>query len=156
MVLADTLELLHILSVFLLLGALGMITYSSVMISRTDDVQKFGTYVAIGGTGGMFAGIATALVGVFGVLAAWKIGWSLTEGWLIAAYIATGVAFLMPIVAFKPGGDHVEKLMDQAYEEGRIIPEQLEILTSIKYRVAEVIMYGLLVFIAYVMVFKPF
>ena len=69
MVLADTLELLHILSVFLLLGALGMITYSSVMISRTDDVQKFGTYVAIGGTGGMFAGIATALVGVFGVLA---------------------------------------------------------------------------------------
>ena len=60
--LADTLELLHILSVFLLFGALGMITYSSVMISRTDEVQKFGIYVAIGGTGGMFAGIATALV----------------------------------------------------------------------------------------------
>ena len=62
----------------------------------------------------------------------------------------------MPIVTFKPWGDHVEKLMDRAYEEGRILPEQLEILTSIKYRVAEVIMYGLLVFIAYVMVFKPF
>jgi len=154
--LAHTLELLHILSVFLLLGALGMITYSSVMISRTDDVLKFGIYVAIGGTGGMFAGIATLLVGVFGVLAAWKIGWSLTEGWLIAAYIATGAAFLMPIVTFKPWGDHVEKLMGQAYEEGRILPEQLEILTSIKYRVAEVFMYGLLVFIAYVMVFKPF
>ena len=156
LVLADTLELLHILSVFILMGALGMITISSVMMSRTDDVQKFGVYWAVGGVGGFAAVIATLFVGVFGVLAAWEIGWSLTEGWLIAAYIATAIAFLMPLFTFKPWGERVEKLMPQALEEGRILPEQLEVIHSTKYRAAEIFMYALLVFIAYVMVFKPF
>ena len=156
MVLADTLELIHILSVFLLMGALGMITYGSVMMSRTDDVQKFSVYWAIGGVGGFGAMIMTLLVGIFGVLTAWKLGYSLDAGWLVAAYVATGIAFVMPILTFKPWGESVEKLMPQALEEGRILPEQLAVIHSKKYRFAEIFMYALLVFIAYVMVFKPF
>jgi uncharacterized membrane protein len=154
--LADTLELIHILFVFLLLGALGMITYASVMVARTDDVQKFGIYLAIGNTGGMFSGVSLLLAGLFGFLSAWEIGLSLTEGWLIAAYITTGVAFLVPMFTLKRWGDQAEKLMDRALQEGRILPEQKEILTGIKYRVTEALMYGLLIFIAYDMVFKPF
>lgn len=154
--LADTLELIHILFVFLLLGALGMITYSSVMVARTDDVQKFGIYLAIGNTGGMFSGVSLLLAGLFGFLSAWEIGSSLTAGWLIAAYIATGVAFLVPMFTFKRWGDQAEKLMDRALQEGRVLPEQKKIMTGAKYRATEVLMYGLLIFIAYDMVFKPF
>lgn len=156
MVLADTLELFHILFVFLLLGALGMITYSSVMVARTDDVNKFSIFVSIGSVGGMISGIALIFVGLFGFLAAWEIGWPLTSGWLIASYITTAVALVVPALTFKPWGDKVEKLMPQALKEGRILPEQKEILTGTKYRATEAFMYGLLVFIAYVMVFKPF
>ncbi len=156
MVLADTLELLHILFVFLLLGALGMITYSSVMVARTEEVEKFGIYLSIGNTGGMISGIALVFVGIFGFLSAWEIGWRLTEGWLIAAYASTIVALIVPSVTFKPWGEKATKLMEQAYKEGRVLPEQKEILTGTKYRATEAFMYGLLVFIAYVMVFKPF
>jgi hypothetical protein len=53
-------------------------------------------------------------------------------------------------------GEQVEALMPQALREGRILPEQKVILTGRKYRVTEAVMYGLLIFIAYVMVFKPF
>jgi uncharacterized membrane protein len=156
MILADTLELIHILCVFLLLGALGMITYSSVMSAKTDDVRKFEIYQAIGSTGGMLAGIMSLFVGVFGTLTAWKIGYSLDAGWLIAAYIATSIAFLLPLFTFKPWGERVEKMMDKALDEGRILPEQRAILNGARYRISEVFMYGLLVFIAYDMVFKPF
>jgi uncharacterized membrane protein len=116
MVLADTLELLHIISVFLLMGALGMISYGSVMMSRTEDVQKFAIYWAIGGVGGFGAMIMTLFTGIFGVLTAWKIGYSLGAGWLVAAYIAIGIAFLMPLFTFKPWGEAVEKSMPQALE----------------------------------------
>ena len=151
MALADTLELLHILFVFLLLGALGMITYSSVMVARTDDVQRFAIYVSIGSVGGMISGASLLLVGLFGFLSAWEIGWKLTSGWLIASYITTGVALVVPAVTFKPWGEKAEKLMPQAISEGRILPEQKEILTGMKYRATEAFMYGLLIFIAYVM-----
>ena len=156
MVLADTLELLHILSVFFLLAALGMATYSSVMMARTDDIQKFALYFAIGSTGGMIAAITTILTGVFGVLAAWEIGWPLTSGWLIAAYISIGFAFAIPVAVFKPASDKVEALMPRALEEGRVLPEQRAIFEAPLYRGFELGMYALLVFIAYVMVFKPF
>lgn len=156
LVLADTYELLHILFVFLLLGALGMITYSSVMVAKTDDVQKFGIYLSIGTTGGMISGASLVLTGIFGFLAAWEIGWSLTEGWLIAAYVSAIVALIVPTVSFKRWGEQATKLMPQALNEGRILPEQKELMTSPKYRAVEAFMYGLLVFIAYVMVFKPF
>jgi hypothetical protein len=36
------------------------------------------------------------------------------------------------------------------------LPEQLAVIHSKKYRIAEIFMYSLLVFITYVMVFKPF
>jgi uncharacterized membrane protein len=156
MVLSNTLEFLHIISVFILLGALGMITYSSVMIPRTNDVLVFKVYVGVGAAGGMVAALMTLFVGGFGALTAWKIGYSLDSGWLIAAYIATTAAFIVPALTFKPWGEKVEKLMGQAVEEDRILPEQLEILTGTKHRIVEVFMYLLLVFIAYVMVFKPF
>ncbi|MFB3106230.1 MAG: DUF2269 family protein [Pseudomonadales bacterium] len=156
MVLADTLEFIHILFVFVLLGSVGMIAYSSVMLARTDDLQKFEVYLTVSNTGGMFAGISTILVGVFGVLAAWKIGWSLTEGWLIAAYIALGVTVIVPPFTFKPWGERAEKLMEQAHQEGHILPEQKKIMTGIRYRAFEYSFYVILVFIAYLMVFKPF
>jgi uncharacterized membrane protein len=156
MALADTLELLHILFVFTLLGALGMITYSSVMVARTDDVQKFGIYLSIGSTGGMISGASLVLVGLFGFLAAWEIGWPLTEGWLIAAYITGTIALIVPTFTFKPWGEKATALMPQAMKEGRILPEQIEIMTGTKYRATEGFMYALLIFIAYVMVFKPF
>lgn len=156
MVLADTFELLHVLFVFLLLGALGMITYSSVMVARTEDIQKFGIYLSIGATGGMISGGALVLTGIFGFLSAWEAGWRLTEGWLIAAYATTIVALLVPTFTFKPWGERASALMPEALKEGRILPEQKELMTSTKYRAIEGFMYALLVFIAYVMVFKPF
>lgn len=156
MVLADTLELLHILSVFLLLGALGLITYSSVMVARTDDVQKFEIYLGIGQAGGMISGVSLLLAGLFGFFAAWEIGHSLDEGWLIAAYITLAVAFLVPMFTFKRWGERAASLMEKAHEEGQILPEQKEIMTGTKYRAAEIFMYGLLIFVAYDMVFKPF
>ncbi|MCH7971688.1 MAG: DUF2269 family protein [Chloroflexi bacterium] len=156
MALAETLEFIHILFVFVLLGSIGMIAYSSVMLARTDNLQKFEVYLTVSKTGGMIAGMSTILVGVFGVLAAWKIGWSLTEGWLIAAYIALGVTVIVPPFTFKPWGEKAEKLMDEAHQEGHILPEQKKIMTGIKWRAFEYSLYGLLVFIAYLMVFKPF
>ncbi len=156
MVLSDTFELLHILFVYLLLGALGMITYSSVMVAKTNDVQKFGIYLSMGRVGGMISGGSLVLVGVFGFLATWEFGWPLTQGWLIAAYITTGVALIVPTFTFKRWGEQADALMAQALKEGRILPEQKELMTGTKFRATEIFMYALLIFIAYDMVFKPF
>ncbi|MDA1280647.1 MAG: hypothetical protein O3B95_11540 [Chloroflexi bacterium] len=156
MVLADTLEFIHILAVFVLLGSLGMITYSSAMLARTEDVHKFEIYLTIGSTGGMISGLATLFTGVFGFLAAWEIGLSLTAGWLIAAYIATGAALLVPMFTLKPWGDQAGKLMDESIQAGHILPAQRALLSGPKFRAVEMFMYGLLIFIAFVMVFKPF
>ena len=125
-------------------------------VSRATNVHKFGIYMSIGKTGGMISGPTLIPVGLFGFLSAWEFGWSLTEGWLIASYISTVVALVVPALTFKRWGQQAGALMPQAIKEGRILPEQKEIMTGTKYRATEAFMYGLLVFIAYVMVFKPF
>ena len=133
-----------------------MITYSSVMIARADNLHNFRIYFSIGTTGGNIFGASLVLAGTLGFLTAWKIGWPLTSGWLIAAYTTTTVLILIPPFTFVRWEGKVKNLMAQAIEEDRLLPEQKAIMTGVKYRATAAIMYGLLVFIAYVMVFKPF
>ena len=63
---------------------------------------------------------------------------------------------IVPPFTFKPWGERAEKLMEKAYQEGHILPEQKKIMTGTKYRAFEYSFYVILVFIAYLMVFKPF
>ncbi|GEM_PF-1752239 len=86
--------------------------------SRTADVTVFKIYVGIDAASGMITVPVVILVGIFGVLAAWKAGYSLDDGWLIAAYVTTVTALIVPGVTFKLRGDGVAKLMDQEIEEG--------------------------------------
>ncbi len=153
---ADFLTFMHIFFVALLLFTLGALTFASVRLRRTDDLNEFRIFMNLMMTGGMLAPIGLIGAGIFGVLAAWEIGFELTAGWLIAAYIASGVALVVPALTFKPWGEAADRLMEQATSEGRILDEQKELMTGTRYTAVELFMNGLLIFILFVMVYKPF
>ena len=105
----------------------------------------------------MLAGGGTLLTAVFGILTAWQQNWPLTTtGWLSATYVVVIVAFITPLLTLKRYGDRAMALMPEAREKGEVLPEQMDLITGPKARVAGLFLWGLLIFIIVMMVFKPF
>ncbi len=152
----DFLVFMHILFLAILLSGIGVANYASIRAGRTNDVREFGIYLKMGSTGGMLAPVALIAMAIFGVWAASEIGYSLTDGWLIAAYITVVVAMVVPGVTFARWGSEAEKLMPEALEKGEILPRQRELITGTRARITEAFMMALLIFILYDMVYKPF
>ncbi len=151
----DFLVFTHIFFVALLLFAVGAINFSSVMLHRTSSIHEFGVYLSLSKTAGMITPIATILLTIFGIWAAEEIGFPLDQAWLIAAYVTTAAAIVVPVLTLKRWGEAAGKLMPQAMSEGRILDEQKALVTGPRHLAVDLFMNGLLVFILYDMVYKP-
>ena len=95
------LRLAHILGAIVLLGTGAGIAFFMVMAHRTADARIIahtaGTVVI---ADWIFTATAVVVQPITGVLLAHEIGWSLTEGWIVASlglYVFTG-AFWLPVV----------------------------------------------------------
>jgi uncharacterized membrane protein len=153
----EYLKFFHIVSAFVLVTGVSFIQYGHARAIRSQDVRAFGFYLSLVKSGGMMTGLGVVLAGTFGILTAWQQKWPLTDtGWLNAAYAVTIVATILPQFTLKRWGQQAGKMMPQAMQQGKVLPEQLAVLTSPKYRAVDLFMLGLLVFIVVLMVFKPF
>lgn len=153
---ADFLTFMHIFFLAFLLSGIGVANYATIRGARTEDVKEFSIYLQMANRAGMMIPIALIAMGIFGVLAAWEIGYSLTDGWLIAAYITIVVALVVPGATFARWGAEADKLMPEALEKGEITPRIKELTVGPKARAVELFMFGLLIFILFDMVYKPF
>lgn len=152
----DFLVFMHIFFLALLLGGIGVTNYAMFRGHRTSDVREFGVYMKMAGTAGKLIPIPLIVMAIFGVFAAREIGYSLTAGWLIAAYITVAAALIVPGVTFARWGAQAEKLYPEALAKGEITPELKELTVGPKPRAVEAFMWGVLIFILFDMVYKPF
>ncbi len=92
---------LHVIGACVLLGTGAGIAFFMLMAHRTADARIIAHTAGIVVLGDMiFTATAVALQPVTGALLAWRLGWSLTEDWIVASvllYILTGL-FWLPVV----------------------------------------------------------
>ncbi len=154
---SEYLKFFHLVFGFILVSGVVLAAYAELMARRARDLTQFEVYLKVGGFGGMLAGGGTLLTAVFGILTAWQQNWPLTTtGWLSATYVVVIVAFITPLLTLKRYGDRAMALMPEAREKGEVLPEQMDLITGPKARVAGLFLWGLLIFIIVMMVFKPF
>ncbi len=97
------------------------------------------------------------LVGIFGVLAAQDLGYSLTDtGWLNAAYAATAVGLVLGITVMGDHGRKAQRLVDRDVESGEKSDELQAVLTAPLPRIVGSGLHGLVIYVVVLMVFKPF
>ena len=153
----EYLKLFHLIFGFVLVTGVVMAEYAELMARRTNDLPQFEVYLKLGNFGGMLAGSGTLLTSVFGILTAWQQNWPLaTTGWLTATYIVVFIALITPLITLKRYGDRATALMPEARERGAILPEQIDLVSGPKARIAGHFLSGLLIFVIVLMVFKPF
>ena len=95
---------LHVLGAAVLFGTGAGIAFFMLMAHRSGEPRLIahvaGTVVL---ADAVFTATAVVLQPVTGALLAWRIGWPLTEGWILAAlglYLLTG-AFWLPVVVIQ-------------------------------------------------------
>ena len=97
----DLLRWLHIIGAAVLLGTGAGIAFFMVMAHRTGDVAAIAhTTSTVVIADWLFTASAVVLQPITGLLLAYMMGWSLTEGWILASiglYIMVGV-FWLPVV----------------------------------------------------------
>lgn len=112
----DLLRWLHIVGAAVLLGTGAGIAFFMVMAHRSGDVAAIAhTASTVVIADWLFTAGAVVLQPITGLLLAHAIGWSLTEGWILASiglYIMVG-AFWLPVVRIQI------RLRDMAREAAR-------------------------------------
>jgi uncharacterized membrane protein len=152
----EYLKFFHIVFAFLLVTGVGLIQYGHARAMRTQDPREFGLFLSMTRSGGMITGIAVIVVGILGILTAWQQKWLLTDTlWLNISYALTIVGTILPPLTLKRWGEAAGKLMPQAIQQGKVLPEQRALIGSVKYRGVDLLMNALLIAIIIVMVFKP-
>ncbi len=92
---------LHVIGACVLLGTGAGIAFFMLMAHRTADVRVIAHtagIVVLADT--VFTATAVILQPITGVLLAWRLGWSLSEGWIAVSlllYVLTGL-FWLPVV----------------------------------------------------------
>lgn len=153
---SEYLKFAHLFFAFILISGIFMAQYGTFKARRTEDPAAFGLYLSLGKTGGMLSGMSVIAVGIFGILTAWEQNWPLTGmRWLEISYLITIIGAILPPLTLKRWAQSAGKLMPQAMQQGRVLPEQKEFISSIQYRAVDVFMLGLLFIIVALMVFKP-
>jgi uncharacterized membrane protein len=99
----------------------------------TDQPAAFGLYMKLGALGGMMSGMSLLVVAGLGILTAWRMGIPLSESWLMAAYGISVIAFVLPPLTLKKWGMAAGKLMPQAMQEGKVLPEQRALVFGPRY-----------------------
>ncbi len=92
---------LHVIGACVLLGTGAGIAFFMLMAHRTADVRVIAHTVGIVVLADtVFTATAVILQPITGVLLAWRLGWSLSEGWIAVSlllYVLTGL-FWLPVV----------------------------------------------------------
>jgi uncharacterized membrane protein len=152
----EYLKFFHIMFAFMLVTGVSMAQYGALKARRTEDVHAFGVYLSLSKSGGMLSGMSVFAVGILGILTAWDQGWQLTgTRWLEISYVITVIGTVLPPLTLKRWGEAAGKLMPQAMQQGRVLPEQTALIASTRYRAVDTFMNTLLVLIIILMVFKP-
>jgi uncharacterized membrane protein len=119
----DLLRFVHVLGATVLFGTGLGIAFFMVMANRTRDPAKIahvaGT-VVVADT--VFTATAVILQPITGALLARKIGWPLSEGWIVlslALYVVTGL-FWLPVVAIQV---RLRNLARQAAADEKPLPQ---------------------------------
>lgn len=101
MIWVDLLRWVHIIGAAVLFGTGAGIAFFMVMAHRTRDPKLIAhTASTVVIADWIFTASAVVVQPITGVLLAWKIGWPLTQGWILASlglYVFTGV-FWLPVV----------------------------------------------------------
>lgn len=146
---------LYVLFAALLFCGIGLTNYSAIMVRRTDNVYKFGAYLSIGNVGYLLAPIATVFAAVAGIIVAHESGYSLTAGWLVAAYVAAGILVVVPTLTVRRWGIAAQGLMPMALSNDRILGEQKDLILCHWRTRVDVLTNGLLLFVLFDMTVRP-
>ena len=113
---------LHIIGACVLLGTGAGIAFFMLMAHRSGDArfiaQTAGTVVL---ADMLFTTTAVIVQPITGALLGWRLGWSLTEGWVLASlglYVVAGV-FWLPVVWIQVA---MRRLAQMAADEGTALP----------------------------------
>ncbi|MEP4194424.1 MAG: DUF2269 domain-containing protein [Aliishimia sp.] len=108
----DLVRLAHVLGACVLIGTGAGIAFFMLMANRTADPQSIAHTTSVVVIADMlFTATAAILQPITGLILAWGLGWSLTEGWIVlslALYVFIGV-FWLPVVWIQT------KMRDEAY-----------------------------------------
>lgn len=152
----EYLKFFHIMFAFVLVTGIFLAQYGAARARRTEGVQAFGIYMSLSKSGGMLSGISIIAVGILGILTAWQQQWELTgTRWLEISYLITILGAVVPPLTLKRWGDAAAKLMPRAIENGAILPEQRELISSPRFYAVDIFMNTMLILIIVLMVFKP-
>lgn len=119
---ADLLTFAHVIGACVLLGTGAGIAFFMLAANRTKDpvlIAHTAGVVVLADT--LFTATAVVLQPVTGYLLAREIGWSLTEGWILAAlglYVVTG-CFWLPVVWIQI---RLRRLAEAAANAGQPLP----------------------------------
>jgi uncharacterized membrane protein len=113
---------LHVVGAAVLLGTGAGIAFFMLMAHRTRDARLV-AHVAgtVALADALFTATAVVLQPVTGALLAWRLGWSLGEGWIVLSlllYAVTGL-FWLPVVAIQI---RLRDLARRAAEGGEALP----------------------------------
>jgi len=113
---------LHVLGACVLLGTGAGIAFFMLMAHRSKDPAIIAhTASAVVLADLLFTTSAVIVQPVTGTLLAWRLGWDLTEGWLLASmglYVLTGI-FWLPVVWIQI---RLRDLARQAVKESAVLP----------------------------------
>jgi uncharacterized membrane protein len=113
---------LHVVGAAVLLGTGAGIAFFLLVAHRTGDTRLV-AHVArtVVLADALFTATAVVLQPVTGALLAWRLGWSLGEGWIVLSlglYVVTGM-FWLPVVAIQI---RLRNLARRAAEAGEALP----------------------------------
>lgn len=118
------LKWMHVIGACVLLGTGAGIAFFMLMAHWTKDVKVIAhtaSIVVVADT--IFTATAAILQPVTGVLLAWRSGWELSEGWIVASlflYVFIGL-FWLPVVWIQI---QLRNLARIAWEEGTVLPSR--------------------------------
>jgi uncharacterized membrane protein len=153
----EYLKFFHIFFAFIMMGGIFLSQYGIVNARKTTEPGTFATYLKMSAAGGKMSMIGLLAVSLLGVLTAWQQDLDLTAtGWLNGAYGAAILALVIPFFTFVRWEKQAALLMPDAQDQGEVLPEQHRLIGGPQYRIVNVVMTVLIVWMLALMVFKPF
>jgi Predicted integral membrane protein (DUF2269) len=163
MTLATTLNVLHILTGFLLVSGVVGRGVALREAARARDIRAVDALVGLAGRFEVMVRVPSIVVLLLGLLTAWRGGWPIlgflqggSVNWILASLVLYGTLTPLIIWVFLPKGRIFARLLEHALAEGRVTPALTaafaDPLVAAAHAWELVVLIGLIV----LMVMKPF
>jgi hypothetical protein len=153
----EYLKFFHIAVAFAMAGGIAISLYAIFQARQTAEPATFEIYSRMNGLGGMITAGGFVVASVLGVLTAWQMHIPLTStGWLNAAYATVAIMAFVSSLTFARWQKRTDSLTAEAREKGAVLPEQKRLIAGSRTGITWLFMMIMLVWLLYVMVFKPF